>query len=222
MNDPNGIGRHLDLSSPTRSTPNSFESIPRNISLPKDIRVALEDGPAYRQCMQIAAIAVTLIVLLIDLFTHRFQRATLAVANLKTEGNSDRQEIGRLQLAMTPEWIGHCALLEYTLAAVAAVQLYLAFQWWVLLALGVLYLGGMLAGLVGPVVPLMPHAWNLAVIGRHLNHCRLAAAIGERLPNGATDMIESLYLGELADGLREEFAIGKVSVERVAAGYLPK
>lgn len=172
--------------------------------------------------MQFAAVAVAASVLLIDVLTHRFQRATLAVANLATEGKGTRQEIGRLQLAMTPDWIGSIGLLEYALAAIAAVLLYLAFPWWALLAFGVLYLGGLFAGLAGLVIPIMPHAWNLVAIDKHLEHCRLAGALGKRLPHGATtDTSESLNLGNLADELRQEFSAGKVSVESIAAGYLP-
>jgi hypothetical protein len=124
---------------------------------------------------------------------------------------------------MTPDWVGHLGLLEYASAAVAAVLLYLAFSWWGLISFGILYLCGIFAGLGGLVIKLMPHAWNLAKIEKHLEECRLTEALGRPLPYGAsTDLGESLHLGFLANDLREEFIAGRVSVESVAAGYLPK
>lgn len=124
-------------------------------------------------------------------------------------------------MAMTPNWIGHLALLEYLLALIAAVLFYLAFSWWGVIGFGIVYLLGLFASLGGLLIPIMPHSWNLTAIEKHLENCRVSNALGQRLPTGATaDLSESWHLSLLAGELREEFAAGRMSVERIAAGYV--
>lgn len=170
--------------------------------------------------LQGAALIAAVVVLLISLLTHKFQRATLAVANLRTEGKGSRSEIARLQMAMSPDWVGHVALFEYVLAVVAATLIYFAFSWWILIGFGVAYLG-LFAGIGVAFIPLMPHSWNLASIEKHLNSVCLSSALGQRLPIGATtDVSELLSLTSLVGDLREDLLAGKVSVESIAAGYI--
>jgi hypothetical protein len=138
-----------------------------------------------------------------------------------TEGKSTRQEIARLQLAMTPDWIGRLTLLEWFCALVAVVTLFIGFRWWALGCFGVLYLLGIFAGFVGLIIPLMPYAWNLNAVLKHLERSRMSLMLGKQLPSGATtDITESFQLSHLAETLREAFGDGKMSVERCATGLL--
>jgi hypothetical protein len=171
--------------------------------------------------VQIAAIAAAAATLLIDLLLHRFQRTTLAIANLQTVGKGSRQEIARLQMAMTPFWIVPVALLEKLMAVTAAVLLYVAYAWWGVIGFGLLYLMGIFAGIGGVFIPIMPYPFYLASIEKYLESSRLKLVTGQRLPAGATvDIVESMALSHLANGLAEDSANGKTSVEAIAAGRI--
>jgi hypothetical protein len=171
--------------------------------------------------MQIAAIASAAIALLIEVFLHRFQRATLAVANLQTEGKGGRQEIARLQMAMMPDWVGAVVVLEKLAAAIAAVLLYLAYSWWGVVVFAILYLPGIFAGVGGVFIPFLPYSWYLRSIERHLEKCRIKLVTEQLLPAGATvDLIESMDLGRVVQELAEGAATGTSSVEAIAAGRI--
>lgn len=171
--------------------------------------------------VQFVAIGAAAIALLIDLFLHRFQRATLAIANLQTAGKGSRQEIARLQMAMMPDWVGAVGLLERLFAIIAAVLLYFAFSWWGVIGFALLYLLGLFAGIGGVFIPIVPYSWYLASIEKHLDSSRLKLLTEQRLPTGATlDLVESMDLSRLAQDLAEDSATGKISVEAVAAGRI--
>jgi len=170
--------------------------------------------------LQIAALVVAAVALLINTLTHRFQRATLALANLHTQGTGDRNEIGRLQLAMMPDWMGHIILLEYGIALAAATLLYFAFPWWVLIILTLAYLG-LFSGICGSFLPFMPHSWNLKKIESHLDDVVLRSTFVQRLPVGSsTDESELLSLASLVSNFRMDCIAGNVSLESIAAGNL--
>ena len=170
--------------------------------------------------MQAAAIVVTALLFLLDIGTHRFQRATLAVANIQNGGTGSRNEIARLQMAMTPDLVGALKLLEWVFGVAAFVLLLFGFSWWVVLILGVLYLSGIFAGIGALIFKVMPHSWNLAVIEKHLYDVRQSHYVGGYLLRGAASADESLELNLLATELREEFEAGRASVERCAYGIV--
>lgn len=170
---------------------------------------------------QIVAIGAAAIALLLDLFSHRFQRATLAVSNLQTKGKASREETARLQMALMPDWVGTAALLEKAMAIIAAILLYFAFASWAVAAFAISYLLGLFAGIGGVFIPLMPYAWYLASIEKHLESSRLKLVAGQRLPTGATiDVVESMDLSRLTRELADESTTGKLSVEAIAAGRI--
>jgi hypothetical protein len=169
--------------------------------------------------MQFSAIGATAIALLIELFLHRYQRATLAIANLQTGGKGSRQEIAGLQMAMMPDWVGPVGLLGNLATGLAAVLLYFAFSWWGVIGIALVYMLGPAIG--GIYIPIMPYAWCLASIEEHLKSSQLKLMTGQRLPIGAmTDLSESLQLSTLVHDLVMDSANGKRNVEAIAAGRI--
>jgi hypothetical protein len=143
--------------------------------------------------MHVAALAFAAVALLFGLASHRYQRTTLAIAKLQSDGKGTLQEISRLQLAMMPDWIGRVVLLERLSAAIAVVLLYFAYSWWGVLSFGVVYFLGLFAGIGGVFIPIMPYSWNLKSLERRLEQSHLKLVKGARQPLGATDdLLESM------------------------------